>query len=116
MVADPYKPDFAAQGHKTRRRALADDGTTRTNAQNRWYWGTVIPMVQERLEAKGEWLDKEETHEYLKRQFLAAPVLSFTTGETTGEETRSITGLSKAEFSWYLTQIWRWMHASKAVA
>lgn len=40
--------------------------TGRTNAQNRWYWGVAVQLVQLDLREKGYQFGKEETHEFIK--------------------------------------------------
>ena len=43
----------------------------RSSAQNRYYFGTVIPIFQEALrETQGDFFSKDEVHEFLKGRFL----------------------------------------------
>ncbi len=42
---------------------------TRSNKQNAYYWGVVIPMVQEAMNEYGQDFSKDETHDYLKKEF-----------------------------------------------
>lgn len=44
-------------------------GKDRSNPQNRYYWGVIIPMVQFAMNEFGNDFTKEETHEFLKKEF-----------------------------------------------
>lgn len=44
----------------------------RSNKQNAYYWGVVVPLVQEGIKELGHWLTTEETHDYLKKEFNPA--------------------------------------------
>jgi len=41
----------------------------RSNDQNEYYWGCVIPMVQRAMNSYGNDYSRNETHEFLKAQF-----------------------------------------------
>lgn len=41
----------------------------RSNPQNAYYWGVIIPMVQEAMNSFGNDFDAEEVHEFLKKEF-----------------------------------------------
>lgn len=46
----------------------------RSDQQNRYYHGCVIPLVKEGLNAMGYRVDDEETHEFLKLKFLTKKI------------------------------------------
>lgn len=93
---------------------------TRSNRQNRYYWGCVIPLL---CEAFG-WIDNEgpeEMHEYLKYKFLAKKryikifpgaqnelTEVFSDAEEEVATTRSTTSLTTVEFEDYMLQIRQW--------
>ena len=54
---------------------------SRSLEQNAYYWGVVIPMVKEGLNDLGWQYDAEDTHEYLKEQYLRVEELNEKTGE-----------------------------------
>jgi len=55
---------------------------TRSYQQNRYYWGVLIPCIQNGLfETQGEWLTKDATHEFLKSNFNYKELVSDNTGE-----------------------------------
>lgn len=41
----------------------------RSNDQNEYYWAVVVPMVQAAMNEYGSDYSKQETHEYLKKEF-----------------------------------------------
>lgn len=43
--------------------------STRSNPQNRYYWGVIIEMVQYAMNEHGNEYSKEEVHEFLKKEF-----------------------------------------------
>lgn len=78
----------------------------RSNQQNRYYFGLVVPLIQKGLYEKGLDVSKEEAHEFLKAR------LNFTelVNEDTGEFERipmSTTRLNKEGFSDYIQKIQR---------
>lgn len=83
---------------------LTKPKTKRTNQQNKFYWGVVIPLVNNIFfDYWGERLTPEETHEYLKSSCLPSKVLDLN-GEMVaiGGSSKE---LSKQEFTDYLTRI-----------
>lgn len=42
---------------------------SRSSLQNRYYWGVCVPLVQGAINELGNNITKEETHEYLKKEF-----------------------------------------------
>jgi hypothetical protein len=54
----------------------------RTNNQNHYYFGVIIPLVQDGLkDITGEIYTKEETHTFLKSQFNFSELVNEKTGE-----------------------------------
>ena len=49
----------------------------RSNEQNAYYWGVVIPLMTEAINQLGHDLDEEETHEFLKSRFNTKQVEVF---------------------------------------
>lgn len=76
----------------------------RSNPQNRYYWGLVIPMVQEGIKQLGTDLTKEECHEFLKARFNSEELINEGTGEMI-QIPRSTTSLSKSRFGEYIAKI-----------
>lgn len=76
----------------------------RSNPQNRYYWGLVVPVIQKGLYDLGHDLTKEETHEFLKAKFNSEELINETTGEVLPIP-RSTTRLNKTDFSTYLEKI-----------
>ena len=55
---------------------------TRSNQQNRYYWGCIIPAIQQGLfETQGEWISIYEVHEFLKQNFNYKEIVNDKTGE-----------------------------------
>lgn len=46
-------------------------GKRRSNPQNRYYWGFVVPFVQQLFSQVGHDLTMNEVHEFLKKEFNA---------------------------------------------
>jgi hypothetical protein len=44
-------------------------GRKRTNPQNSYYWKIVVPLVQQAMNSFGNDFDKDEVHEFLKKEF-----------------------------------------------
>ena len=69
----------------------------RTTPQNKYYWGVILPMISEEI---GE-MDINETHEYLKHEFLKV----YKGDYTTFRDTKS---LKTNEFTEYIETIRIW--------
>lgn len=70
----------------------------RSNPQNSFYWGCVIPIIQSGLKEVGELMTLEQTHDLLKLRFLKETIL---VNEESGEyieRVKSTTELSTVEF------------------
>jgi hypothetical protein len=76
----------------------------RSNPQNRYYWGLVIPLIQKGIEDLGTELTKEETHELLKARFNFSEIVNEETGECI-QIPRSTTTLNKEQFGEYISKI-----------
>lgn len=82
---------------------------TRSNAQNRLWWGVIVPAVAEALgEAWGEGVTDEQAHIFLKQKFLKRPVVNRETGELLGEVVGSTATLDRREFSELVENVRKW--------
>lgn len=92
---------FSVKGYKA----------SRSLAQNAYYWGSIIPYVQEGLMELGfdkTILDQETVHDMLKGKFLKEDLA---TDKWEGEfitHVGSTTDLNKLEFADYIEDIRRW--------
>jgi len=78
----------------------------RSNSQNRYYWGCIIPIVRSGLTKLGIVLSPEETHTFLKFKFNQIELYTLD-GEiipTIG----STAEMNKEEFNNYITKIQEW--------
>lgn len=78
----------------------------RSNQQNRYYWGLVVPMIRKGIKELGTDLTHEETHEFLKSRFNKDELVNPGTGEMV-EIPLSTTRLTKSEFGEYIENIQR---------
>lgn len=78
----------------------------RSNEQNKYYWGAIIPIVQRRLSEMGIRLTNERVHDMLKYKFLKVDYVS-DDGEVF-EGMRSTTDLGVGEFVQYIEDIKQW--------
>lgn len=78
----------------------------RSNPQNRYYWGLVVPIVKKGIEDMGTELTSEETHEFLKSKFNYSELVNESTGQVE-QIPRSTTALNKLKFSEYVEKIQR---------
>jgi len=76
----------------------------RSSQQNRYYYGCVVPIVQQGLKDIGHRLSKEDTHLFLRNRFLTQELVS-SEGEVIGNRLRSTTELNKSEFADYTSEI-----------
>lgn len=81
----------------------------RSNPQNAYYWGVVLPAFVQFRHEQGEEFDAEMAHEMFKLKFLRKSVVNIDTGEVLGQTVRSTTTLNTAEFSEYLEKIIAWL-------
>ena len=75
--------------------------------QNAFYWGCVVPICKEGLTEVGYRVTMDETHEYLKKQFLKKELVNENTAEIL-ETTGSSSELTTSEFMDYLAEIQQW--------
>lgn len=74
----------------------------RSNYQNRYYFGVVIPIIQQGLfDVQGEWLSVDEIHAFLKQNFNFKELVSGNTGEVV-KVAKTTTDLATIEFEEYL--------------
>lgn len=78
----------------------------RSDSQNRYYFGLVVPLIQKGIEDLGTELTKEETHEFLKARFNTNDIVNHETGEAINIPL-STTRLNKEQFSEYIEKIQR---------
>lgn len=78
----------------------------RSNQQNRYYFGLVVPLVQQGIKDLGTELTKEETHEFLKARFNLSDLTNKETGESISIPI-STTRLNKEQFGEYIEKIQR---------
>lgn len=76
----------------------------RTDPQNRYYWGLVVPIIQKGIKDLGTDLTKEETHEFLKARFNISDLVNEQTGEAISIPL-STTRLNKEQFGEYIEKI-----------
>lgn len=79
----------------------------RSNPQNRYYFGLVIPLIQKGIKDLGTELTKEEVHDFLKSKFNLIEVVNKNTGEYELFP-QSTTRLTKETFSEFIEKIQRW--------
>lgn len=80
----------------------------RSDKQNRYYWGCLIPMVTEMFLDAGNTIDGEQVHEFLKEHVGA---LKDTISDPNGvihTVVRSSTKLTTAEWENYMERIRAW--------
>ena len=80
----------------------------RSTPQNAYYWGVVVPIVQQGLKDAGfQGMSKEKTHDFLKLEFLKDILVNEETGEAIGV-IKSTTELSTSEFMDFLAEVQQW--------
>jgi hypothetical protein len=78
----------------------------RTNQQNRYYWGAVVPIVRDGMKELGVELSTDGVHELLKFRFLKQE-LTTNDGEII-QTVRSSTELTPQEFNDFIASIQQW--------
>lgn len=76
----------------------------RSTPQNRFYWGAIIPIIQQGFKDLGTLLDKDETHYFLRERYNYKEIVNENTGESV-KIPQSTTTLTKSEFSEYVEKI-----------
>lgn len=79
----------------------------RSGQQNRFYFGAVIPIIQDALRELGNNYTKEQVHEILKMKFLTTDDVIESTGEFI-TRIKSTTELSTSDFMDYVSEITVW--------
>ena len=79
----------------------------RSNEQNRYYFGIVVPVLQNAFKDYGHQLTKEETHDFLKGKFNYLEIVNDEIGEFITIP-KTTTGLNKEQFSEYIEKIQIW--------
>tara|TARA_R110000868_G_scaffold275059_1_gene534731 strand:+ start:47 stop:487 length:441 start_codon:yes stop_codon:yes gene_type:complete len=77
----------------------------RSNPQNAFYWGVVVPIVKNGLLEIGYKLSNERTHDFLKERFLKEDLANEETGEVIGSISRHTSELTTSQFMEYLAEI-----------
>lgn len=78
----------------------------RSDPQNRYYFGVVVPLIRERLLQLGNDFTLEETHEALKAKFNVHEILN--DKGVSDEIVKSTAKLRTIEFMEYLDRITMW--------
>ena len=77
----------------------------RSNPQNAFYWGVVVPIVRNGLIEIGYKLTNERTHDFLKERFLKEELVNEETGELLGSVSKSTASLTTTQFMEYMADI-----------
>lgn len=78
--------------------------SVRSSQQNRYYFGIVIPVLQNGLNEVGYDMNKQDVHEFIKANFCYNEIVNKETGEIF-RVTKSTTRLNKSEFSEMIEKI-----------
>lgn len=86
---------------------------SKTTAQLGWYWGIVLPRVQQGLQEQGNELSLAEVNAFLNDKFFfTEKTVSWKTGQNEFVQVirtpRSKSGASKDEMSAFLDKVIRW--------
>ena len=76
----------------------------RSIQQNRYYFGVVVEMIQEKVNSYGDNFSKEDIHDWLKEKFNYKEVVFKNTGELE-KIPQSTTKLNTVEFEEYLEKV-----------
>jgi hypothetical protein len=79
----------------------------RSNEQNRYYWGVVVPLVKQGLTELGNMVNLESTHDFIKSEFNYKEIVNQNTGEIK-KLPNSTTQLTKTEFSQMIERVKQW--------
>lgn len=79
--------------------------STRSNQQNRYYWGVVVSVMRQAFKDIGYLLNTEETHTILKERFMPYTDICTADGEVISKKYKSTRELTKTEFSEYTDKI-----------
>jgi hypothetical protein len=78
----------------------------RSNPQNSFWHGVVIPIMQQALKDAGHFMTNEQTHELLKLRFLKETILANENGEYI-ERVKSTTELTTTQFAELIMEVQR---------
>lgn len=78
----------------------------RSNPQNSFWHGVVIPIMQQALKDAGHLMTNEQTHELLKLRFLKETILVNESGEYI-ERVKSTTELTTTQFMELISEVQR---------
>ncbi|TWP23108.1 hypothetical protein ETU10_08410 [Apibacter muscae] len=82
---------FQAYEGKNLKLTFESEGKKRSNPQNAYYWGVIVPLIQEGIFNEwGEYMSKEQVHEMLKYNCNYKEIVN----ENTGEIIRSVRSTS----------------------
>ena len=93
---------------------------TRSNPQNRYYWGVVVYLIKERFKELGYTrtdiqqdnvrspITRDDVHTFLRENFLRDDWIVKDTGVVIGTVAKSTTELSTDEFVIYLENVRNW--------
>ncbi len=99
-----FKEELKTFEGKTVTLTLHKKTNKRSNAQNSYYWGVVVPLVQEGARDMGEKLTADQTHEMLKRECLKGELINKETGDIVNFA-RTTTVLTTVEFMDFIADI-----------
>lgn len=80
----------------------------RSNSANNYYWGFVVPPVQRLFNEAGYALTDNETHDWLKREFLGVRMIEVPSADLQTVEVREVVGSTRTDawtFSDYVAAI-----------
>jgi hypothetical protein len=83
----------------------------RSTVANNYYWGVVIEEIRHDLRNRGERVEAETIHEFLKGKFNPKKVMVETTGELL-ELPGSTTEMNATEFGEFLERVIEWCSTS----
>lgn len=91
---------------KTVKLTITAKGKKRSNPQNRYYHGVVVPLIKDALIDLGHDVDEDDTHYFLKGKFNSVEIEN--KSGITEEMPGSTAKLSTFEFEAYLDRIRMW--------
>lgn len=87
---------------------IKDARRKRSNPQNRYYWGVVIPHVEAMFHEAGNDVDAETVHAFLKEHVGSLVDTMFLPDGKRRTVTRSTTNLTTLEFEAYMEKVRSW--------
>jgi len=106
-VSNDIKQFIIANEGKFIELSLQRKRSKRSDLQNKFYWGAIIPIIQNAFKDLGYRITKEETHDILREKFLSQDAIS-KDGEVVAKIRVSTTTLTKSEFGNYIDEIVQW--------